>query len=213
MSKDYVPAFNYDFLTPFYDFFVELLGYGKTQRNMVIDLLNLKSEAKLLDVGCGTGSLLILAKERFPQIKMIGIDIDPKVLSIANKKSQKTNLKIEFIQTSSANLPFANSSFNTVVSSLVFHHLPTEIKKQTIIEIHRILKKDGRFLLADFGKKEGIVLYFLDFITKLLRLPESKTLQDNLQGKLPVFLKDVGFRVSELPKTFRGIHFYLGKKL
>lgn len=213
MSKDFVPAFNYDFLTPYYDFFVEFLGYGKTQRNRVISLLNLKSEDNLLDVGCGTGTLLILAKERYPQIKMTGIDVDPKVLSIARNKTQKAKLEIEYLEASSGKLPFTDASLNVVVSSLVFHHLPTDVKKQTIEEIYRILKKGGRFLIVDFGKKDGIVLYFLDFITKLLKLPESKTLQDNLEGKLPIYLANSGFKVNEIARSYRGIHFFEAEKL
>lgn len=213
MKKDYVPALNYNFLTPFYDFFVELLGYGKAQRSKVVDMLDLKSGENLIDVGCGTGTLLTIAKEKYPKIDMTGIDIDPGVLSIARKKSQRANLKIEYIETSSAELPFSDQYFNVVVSSLVFHHLPTEVKKKTIKEIYRILKKDGRFLLADFGKKEGLLLHFFDFITKFLNLPESKTLQDNLKGNLSVYLEEAGFKVSEVAKRYRGVQFLLAEKL
>lgn len=213
MSIKYIPAFNYNFLTPYYDFFVELAGYGKIQRNKVINLLDLKTDDNLLDIGCGTGTLLTLAKEKYPDIDMTGIDIDPEILSIARKKSQEANLEIKYIEASSSKLPFTDKSFNVVVSSLVFHHLPTDIKIQTIKEIYRILKRDGRFLLADFGKKEGITLYVLDFITKLLNLPESITLQDNLRGNLPTYLNNAGFKVSRVEKRYRGIEFLLAKKL
>src|SRR3989344_9330306 len=98
VDKDYIPAFNYDFLTPLYDFFVELLGYGRSQRIKVIDLLDLKDGYNLLDVGCGTGTLLIVAKEKYPRIEMTGIDIDSKVLEIARKKTQKMNLEIKFVE-------------------------------------------------------------------------------------------------------------------
>lgn len=212
MKKGYVPALNYNFLTPFYDFFVELLGYGKAQRSKVVDMLNLKSAENLIDVGCGTGTLLTVAKDKYPSIDMIGIDIDPGVLSIARKKAQEVNLEIKYIETSSAKLPFADKHFNVAVSSLVFHHLPTEIKKHTIKEVYRVLKKDGRFLLADFGKKEGLLLHFFNFITKLLNLPESKTLQDNLKGNIPNFLKEAGFKVTEVSKRYRGIQFLLAEK-
>src|SRR6266700_877665 len=135
MKKNYIPAFTYDFLTPCYDFFVELLGYGKAQREKVVRLLKLQKDEKLLDIGCGTGTLLILAKKKYPQVEMTGIDIDEKVLDIAKEKTQRTNLTIKYVKTSSAELPFANASFSVVVSSLVFHHLPTEVKKQTLKEI------------------------------------------------------------------------------
>lgn len=212
-QDNYVPAFNYDFLTPFYDFFVEILGYGKSQRVKVINLLALKARENLLDVGCGTGTLLILAKQRFPKVKMTGIDIDPRVLGIATKKTTKMGLDIEYFKTSAANMPFKDSTFDVVVSSLVFHHLPTEVKKQTIKEIHRVLKKEGRFLLADFGKKEGFTLLILDFITKFFRLPESSTLQDNIKGRLPEWLEHSGFKVGDIAKKSKGVQFLLGEKV
>lgn len=212
VKKDYVPAFNYDFLTPFYDFFVELLGYGASQRNKVISLLKLKSGEKLLDVGCGTGTLLVLAKKRFPDVDMTGVDIDSKVLEISQKKVEKEKLDIKLVESGAQKLPFRNSSFDVVVSTLIFHHLHTEVKKATISEIYRVLKKDGRFLLADFGKKQGIILPLLDLVTEVFGLPEHKTLQDNLKGLNSIFMRDVGFRVTEVAPRDKGIEFLLATK-
>lgn len=52
-------------------------------------------------------------------------------------------------------LPFADNHFDVVYSSLVLHHLKTEDKKKAFKEIHRVLKNDGFFLLADFGKPKN----------------------------------------------------------
>lgn len=213
MAKDYVPALNFNFLTPFYDIIVEILGYGESQRKKVIDLLELKKGDNLLDIGCGTGTLLIVAKQKYPGVETTGIDIDASVLHIAEKKAKKTGLEIAFVKTSSAKLPFPDASFTVVVSSLVFHHLPTEVKKQTLKEVYRVLKKDGRFLLADFGEKKGFVLSVIAFITELLHLPEWVTLQDNLQGNIPLYMKEAGFKVEEVAKKYRGIQFLEAKKI
>ena len=213
MNKKYIPAFSYDFLTPCYDTLVELIGYGKAEREMVINLLDLRKGETLLDIGCGTGTLLILAKKKYPNVAMTGIDIDEKVLGIARKKSQSEKVTIDYIETSSAQLPFTNASFDVIVSSLVFHHLPTEVKKQTLKEIYRVLKSEGRFLLADFGKKEGFILTIIDFLTKVFQVPEYTTLQDNLKGKLPEYMKEVGFTIEEIGKRYRGIQFLRAKKI
>ena len=212
MAKNYIPALNYDFLTPFYDLFAEVLGYGKKQRNKVIDLLGLKPDEKLLDVGCGTGKLLLLAKKRFPEIEMAGVDIDKKVLDIARKKFAEENLTIKFVETGAQKLPFPNSHFTVVVSTLIFHHLPTKIKKSAIREIYRVLKKNGRFLLADFGKKQGFILPLLNFVTKIFKLPEHETLQDNLNGLNTVFMTDAGFYIKEIAPRYRGIQFLLATR-
>ncbi len=213
MSKDYVPALNFNFLTPFYDLFVEILGYGGSQRKKVVDLLELKKGDNLLDVGCGTGTLLIIAKQKYPQIEMTGIDIDANVLNIAEKKTKKTGLEITYVETSSAKLSFPDAAFSVIVSSLVFHHLPTDVKKQTLKEIYRVLKSNGKFLLVDFGKREGIVLSFIAFVTEFFRLPERKTLQDNLQGNVPVYMKEAGFQVKEVAPRYRGVQFLEAKKI
>lgn len=213
MVKEYIPAMNFDFLTPFYDIFVEILGYGKNQRKKVVDLLELKKGDNLLDVGCGTGTFLLFAKQKYPTIEMTGIDIDANVLDIAEKKAKKSGLEITFVETSSAKLPFPNASFTVAVSSLVFHHLPTDVKKQTLQEVYRVLKKNGRFLLADFGKKKGFILSTIACITELLHLPERITLQDNLQGKIPLYMKEAGFTVEEIGKQYRGIQFLEAKKI
>jgi len=145
-----VKAFNYDFLTPFYDTILNLIGFGQGQREKIVRLLNLKPGEKFLDVGCGTGSLLKVARKLHPDNEMVGIDIDKKILEIAKKKLD--SIGITLINTGAENLPFPDNSFDVVVSTLIFHHLPTEIKLKALSEIKRVLKPDGRFLLVDFGK-------------------------------------------------------------
>lgn len=84
---------TYEFLTPYYDFILNLIGFRYKQREKIIRLLALKNGEKLLDVGCGTGSLLIVAKKLHPQITAVGIDIDEKILKIAKNKTIKKTLK------------------------------------------------------------------------------------------------------------------------
>src|SRR3989344_6739109 len=142
MSKPYKPitAFSFDFLTPYFDFLSNLLGIGDKQKIKIVNLLDLKKGERLLDLGCGTGSLLIVTKNRHPNIEMIGVDVDEKVLEIAENKFKKTGLNIKLVKSSANKLPFPDNSFDAVVSTLVFHHLPIDIKKQALKEIHRVLK-------------------------------------------------------------------------
>lgn len=210
-DRNYIPAFNFDILTPFYDFFVELLGYGYSQRDKVVKLLKLKKGENLLDVGCGTGTLIIIAKENYPNVDMIGIDIDQKVLRIAKKKISKKGLHIKILEASAGELPFKKNSFDVVVSSLVFHHLPKEVKISALKETYRILKPNGRFLLADFGEN-GFLVKFWNILSHLLMLPEAKTFEDNVRGLIPVLMEQSGFRIKEVASSYRGIQYLLGRK-
>jgi len=98
------------------------------------------------------------------------------------------------------------------VSTLIFHHLPTEIKKLAMQEIYRILRQNGRFVLADLGKPEGILLNTFFALGAMIQSDEAKYIQDNKEGKLPLFLEEVGFEVKEVPPRHRGIPFLLATK-
>lgn len=61
MKNKLVAAFTFDFLTPFYDSITEIIGYGQSFKETIIRLLGLKDGENLIDVGCGTDTLLVLA--------------------------------------------------------------------------------------------------------------------------------------------------------
>lgn len=212
MEYKIIPALSFDFLTPFYDICAEILGYGKKQCIKVVKLLNLNPYEKLLDVGCGTGTLLLVAKELHPEVEMIGTDIDYKILKRAKKKIDKKNIKIKLIRASADKQPFKNTSIEKIVSTLIFHHLPTDIKKGALKEIYRILKPDGRFLLADFGEASDWWLKSLAFLVKIFNLPEAETLKDNIEGKIPELLNEAGFTFREVAPRYKGIQFLEAKK-
>ncbi len=211
MKQKLVPALNFDFLTPFFDFFLSLAGYGTAFREKILKAAKVEDGENILDVGCGTGSLLILAKQKFPNIKATGIDADEKILNIFEKKINKLNLDIKIIKTGAQDMPFTSGSFDLVISSLVFHHLPTELKKQAMKEVHRILKPQGRFLLVDFGP--SLYLKILNPILRSLGVQEAWTQQDNIEGRIPQFLKEAGFQIKEVLPPHRAVKFMLATKI
>lgn len=212
-EKQFIPAFNYDFLTPLYDFFLNLLGFGYKERKKIVGLLKLKNNEKLLDIGCGTGSLIIVSKKLHPQNEIVGIDIDDRIIRIARNKIENENLDIELIKAGAEKLPFPNSSFDVVVSSLVFHHLPLEIKKLAIKEVTRVLKNKGRFLLVDFGTADKFWMKTIYPLEKLFGIREAETIKDNLDGKLPILLRELGLQVKEVRQKYKGIEYLLATRL
>jgi FkbM family methyltransferase len=204
-----VPALSFAPLTPLYDVLTGAFGYGTSFTAKVLDAAAMEDGETLLDVGAGTGSLLLLAKQRYPRSQVIGIEPDPRMLQRAQAKIEQAKLAVELVGSSAEALPFPSASVDLAVSSLVFHHLPTAEKGLALAEIHRVLKLDGRLLLADFGPPDTIWLRVFFALVQALRVPEAHTLRDNIDGNLLVLMQTAGFRVREVAPRYRGIRFFL----
>jgi len=180
ISLDYL-ADQYDKLT-----FTERSRFRRKQAAMI----ELKEGESVLDVGCGTGSLSIPAKLAVGDTgRVSGIDIAPKMIRKAKEKAARYGLKIDFQPASVTGLPFADEQFDVVVSSLMFHHLPIPIKKEGLREIHRVMKRNGRFFLADFGAPHVITAPLMFLL--LIWLGSTRY---QLLGKLPGLIREAGFR-------------------
>ena len=138
-----------------YDLVVQLLtlGRAKALRQLTIDQAQLRSGETVLDVGCGTGDLTLLAKQRVGTAgRVCGIDAGPEMIGVARRKAAKARLEIDFRVEPIEALTFPDQSFDVVLSSLMMHHLPDELKPHALAEIRRVLKPGGRVLIADFKR-------------------------------------------------------------
>jgi ubiquinone/menaquinone biosynthesis C-methylase UbiE len=104
----------------------------------------------VLEVGCGTGNLSILAKRLNPAAEVTGIDPDPKALARAQQKAQRSSIVVRFDLAYSEQLPFPDASFDRVLSALMLHHLDSNAKVLALREVCRVLKPGGSLHLADF---------------------------------------------------------------
>ncbi len=148
-EKSFTPAAGSDWLLPFYDFFTRLLGVETAHRRL-IDQAAIQPGYRLLEIGCGTGNLAILAKQLYPSAKVVGIDPDPKALSMARKKAQRADAEVVFQEAFSEQLPFPDTSFDRVLSAFMLHHIQPDSKIPALRETFRLLKPGGSLLLADF---------------------------------------------------------------
>ena len=137
-----------------YDLLVRLLSFGreKTYRERTLEFARLTSGESVLDVGCGTGTLAIAAKRRVGSSgRVCGIDASPEMIERARKKSTKATAEVTFENALVENLPFADATFDVVLSTTMLHHLPEKAQRACIREACRVLKPGGRFLAVDFG--------------------------------------------------------------
>jgi len=166
-------------------------------REMTLDLARIAPGEKVLDVGCGTGTLTIAAKARAgANGEVHGIDAAPEMIEVARRKATEQETDIDFRVGLIEDIPFPDDEFDLVLSSLMLHHLPIDLKHRGFIEIYRVLKPGGRFLAVD-----------LEFALHHLFNFGHKIAQSNLQVLAPV-LEEAGFTDVESGKTqFRVVSF------
>ena len=144
-------AFLYDLLLWFVSFGLEQKFRGKA-----LDLAELKPGESVLDIGCGTGTLAIVAKRRVGAGgKVHGIDAAPEMIARAEKKARKAGVHVGFKNALAEALPFPAAHFDVVLSTVMLHHLPRRVRQQCAQEIQRVLKPRGRLLAIDFANPAG----------------------------------------------------------
>ena len=198
ISLDYL-AEHYDKVTP-----RERSRFRRKQIGMV----GLRKGEKVLEVGCGTASLSILAKRVTGESGMVeGIDLAPKMVAKAQDKARASRLEIGFRCASIDALPYPDECFDAVISSLMFHHLPVEIKKRGLEEVYRVLKGGGRFFLCDFGSP-----HYLTIPIMYLMLIWMASTRYQLFGKLPALIEESRFGTAKLIKKGFFFEYYLMTK-
>lgn len=136
-----------------YDLQVWLLTLGRETalRERILHLARVEPGESVLDVGCGTGTLAVAAKQRVGAAGTVyGIDASPEMLARAEKKSGKAGAVVSFKSGYAQALPFPDAQFDCALSTLMLHHLPRKAREQCAGEVRRVLKPGGRVLVVDF---------------------------------------------------------------
>jgi ubiquinone/menaquinone biosynthesis C-methylase UbiE len=175
-------------LTPLYDPFVQAFMRERALRQGLIDLISLRPGSRLLDVGCGTGTFAILAKQACPLADVWGIDGDPAIVARARAKADRARAELHFKVALATALPFEEGVFDRVTSTFVMHHLPRAAKAQACVEAFRVLRPGGEFHIVDFGPPRSRIGRAI--MSALRGIAE---LADNLDGRLPHMLEAAGF--------------------
>ncbi|MDP9268767.1 MAG: methyltransferase domain-containing protein [Acidobacteriota bacterium] len=189
--EPFIPALRFSQLTRFYDAVVRFTTHEDRFRAALVEEASIQPGQRVLDLGCGTASSAILAKRVSPCAEIIGVDADARVLSLARRKISAAGLEIELRQGVASALPFADGTFDKVISSLLFHHLNTFSKLQALRECLRVLRDGGELFVADWGKPRTPAAKLGFAVVRAL--DGFNPTRDNAEGRLPDLIEEAGF--------------------
>jgi ubiquinone/menaquinone biosynthesis C-methylase UbiE len=191
-------AFIYDVVEP-----ILMLGKSNQYDRHIVSLLKLSSAQRVLDLGCGTGVLTRMIANRLNAEAggiSLGIDASSKMINVARKKRENETCRFEVA--AAENLPFENSSFDAVVSSLFFHHVPLDLKEKSLSEAFRVLRPQGRLVIADMHTPTTWMGALVSHVSRWFFLQPQ--IGENIRGVLPSLIEKAGFDPPQHVSTYFG---------
>ena len=194
----FTPAAGRHWLTPFYDFGVAALTREDRWRSALVAQVRPRVGDVIVDIGCGTGSLLVRLGKAAPSARLIGIDPDPGVLARARKRVATAGLSVElrtgFARQAAELLDGRHAT--KIVSSLVFHQVPMEEKVAALAAMCAALGAGGELHIADYGLQRTRLMRAL-FRSIIQNLDGRLNTEPNARGVLPELMRGAGFRSVE----------------
>ncbi|NEO27858.1 MAG: methyltransferase domain-containing protein [Kamptonema sp. SIO4C4] len=145
------------------------------------------SPRRILDLGCGTGSTTLLLKQAFPDAEVIGVDLSPYMLFMADYKAKQQQLSIRWKHAKAEATGFPEASFDVVTASLLFHEIPVSTAQTILAEAFRLLTPGGQIIILD-GNQE--TLHQTAWLTEIFEEPYIK---EYAQGSLNQWLQVAQF--------------------
>ena len=174
----------YDIFSPFYDAFIRMHSPRSEDdtRDFLVAAAHLgkKPRPSILDICCGTGSVILTFKERYPESVAVGYDFSPGMLHKAQEKD--VNGGVIFIEGDAAELPFDEDSFDVVTCSHALYELKGETRQNALREMKRVVRPDGHVLLMEHEIPRHPVVKLL-FYVRMLSMG-SKDAHEFIKGGL-----------------------------
>ena len=149
-ERAFLPGMTREWLLPLYDPVNRLLGVRRIRRRL-LDQAGLQPGQRVLEIGCGTGSLLLAAKQAQPAAVIVGLDPDLAALARAQRKARRRHLAVQLDRGYADELPYADDSVDVVLSSFMLHHVPADQREPAMREVLRVLRPGGALHLVDVG--------------------------------------------------------------
>jgi ubiquinone/menaquinone biosynthesis C-methylase UbiE len=176
------------------------LGHRKRILKATLDAGELRPGDRLVDVGCGTGELVLMAAHRGLR-DVTGFDATPGMIEIAERVARASRCRAWFEVAVAEALPLPDRSVDAVVSSFFFHHLPSDVKRDALREMWRVLAPGGRLVIADYGRPHGLVGLLASFP---MRFNYHEYVRPQLKGELERLVVAEGLANPTVVRRFLG---------
>jgi len=202
-----------------YDAGIKILSLGQIEKiHKEIVENHIAVGDKVLEIGCGTGTLAILCAEKGASV--VGFDISPQMLSIANKKIRERNstdrIQLEEMGAIEMDKAFNSETFDKIVSTLVFSEFYSDEQKYVLREAHRVLKHGGLIIIADEVRPNSLAKRMLQLLVRIplmvITYILTQTSTKALKG-IESAMTSAGFQIIHQKRTFLdSFGLYVAKK-
>jgi len=159
MPEDYKRTNSFNEPTKAFTRRFSLMGFffGRFLYRKLLKSLNLTGQESILDFGSGVGTLAkIILRKIQPNGHYTCLDVSEVLMDEAKRKLKRFK-NVNYIVSDIRESKLENNSYDLIVSSWVVHHVPEEVRLESMKSLHRILKPNGRALIQEFsGDSHGI---------------------------------------------------------
>lgn len=164
--------------------------YNEVTARATLDRIEVDGTERVLDVGCGTGNLILSMRERWPLLRCWGVDLCGEMLEVGKAKLGRAGGRPPLVQGRAERLPFAEGSFDLVISCNSLHFVPDPA--QALSEFRRVLRPGGRLFVTDWCD-DYLTCRLCSFLLRLCGKDHGRLLG---REELEVFLGASGFSVE-----------------